>query len=76
MATNLDTLLNGTTVTVDGAAITISGLTANEQAILLIALSALEQANGRALSGGRAIGMRAARSTGVVSAIVVTPATG
>jgi len=76
MASNLDALLNGTTVSVSGSPITISGLSDNERAILLIALLAYERAFDRALTAGRLLGDRAGRSTGAVETVVITPGNG
>ena len=78
MATNIDTLLAGTTVSVDGSAITISGLTANEQAILAVALSALYLATRQGgVGGGQAVSCQVARSgQNAKSNITVTAGTG
>lgn len=76
MATNVDTALAATTVVVSGSGITISGLTANEQAILAIALCALAEARKEGVVGGRAVGVRFGRSTGAIETVVVTPGAG
>lgn len=76
MATNIDTSLAATTVSVAGSAITISGLTANEQAILTIALCALAEARKEGVGGGKAYGQRYGRSTGAVEQVTITVGAG
>jgi hypothetical protein len=76
LATNIDTLLANTTVVVDGSAITISGLSANEQAILAVALAALYRSVGQGgVGAAQAVSCRVARSGGN-SVIAVTAGTG
>jgi hypothetical protein len=76
MASNLDSMLNGTTVSVSGSSITLSSLTENERGILLVALAALARANGAELSASRALGSRAGRSTGAVETVTITAGAG
>jgi hypothetical protein len=76
LASNLDSLLNGTTVSVSGSSISLASLTEAERGILLVALLALEQANNRAPTGSRAIGGRVGRSTGAIESVLITPGSG
>ena len=83
MATSFDSLLNGTTVTIGGEAITLSSLTDNERGILAIALAALQATKTTRLvqedycTGGVALVPRKiVRSTGASGSLVVTPGSG
>jgi len=76
MATNLDALLNATTITVSGSSITLSSLSDNERGILLIALLALHASKNYSTTSGKAVSERVMRSTGVVEYATVTPGAG
>lgn len=75
MATSLDTMVNSTTITVDGTAISLAGIDEKLRGVLLVALCALAQGFGGALSAGKSYGIDVggAGGSGVRIRVAITP---